>query len=33
MNAPPAEGNFCDELGNAIKPAIVGGLQHAYGIC
>jgi hypothetical protein len=23
MLLPPAEGNFCDEYGNAVKPAIV----------
>jgi hypothetical protein len=23
MNHPPAEGNFCDVYGNALKPAVV----------
>jgi hypothetical protein len=31
MHAPPAEGNFCDEHGKAIKPAIVGDYNRHMG--
>jgi hypothetical protein len=28
---PPTEGNYCDEHGNAIKPAIVADYNHHLG--
>jgi hypothetical protein len=31
MHCPPAEGNFCDEHGNAIKPAIVADYNAHMG--
>jgi hypothetical protein len=31
MHAPPAEGNFCDEHGNAIKPVIVADYNKHMG--
>jgi hypothetical protein len=31
MHAPTAEGNFCDEHGNAIKPATVGDNHRHMG--
>jgi hypothetical protein len=31
MHCPPAEGSFCDEHGNAIKPAIVADYNMHMG--
>ncbi|PNF19047.1 hypothetical protein B7P43_G11709 [Cryptotermes secundus] len=31
MHSPPAEGSFCDEHGNAIKPAIVANYNKHMG--
>jgi hypothetical protein len=31
MHDPPAEGNFCDEHGNAIKPTTVGDYNRHMG--
>jgi hypothetical protein len=31
MHCPPAEGNFCDEHGNAVKPAIVADYSTHMG--
>jgi hypothetical protein len=33
MHHPPANGNFCDEHGNATKPRNHTGLQQTYGLC
>jgi hypothetical protein len=32
MHHPPAEGNFCDEHGNSLKPAIVQN-YNTHGVC
>jgi hypothetical protein len=29
----PAEGNFCDEHGNALKPAILQDYNRHMGVC
>jgi hypothetical protein len=31
MHHPPAEGNFCNEHGNDLKPAIVQGCNRHMG--
>jgi hypothetical protein len=31
IHDPPAEGNFCDESGNALKPAIVADYNRHMG--
>jgi hypothetical protein len=31
MHNPPADGNFCDEHGSAIKPAIVADYNKHMG--
>jgi hypothetical protein len=32
MHHPPAEGNFCDEHGNALKPVIIQDYNR-HGVC
>ena len=31
MHSPPSEGNFCDEQGKAVKPAIVQDYNRHMG--
>jgi len=32
MHHPPANGNFCDKHGNAIKPKITQDYKKTYGL-
>jgi hypothetical protein len=33
MHNPPADGNFCNECGNAMKPSIAEDYSNEHGFC